>query len=235
MPLLEPGDLIMDGGNSYFRGHRTAHQGARSARVSAFWAWASAAAKRARSGGRASCPAARPKSWDDRRARCSRRLPPRRPRTANRVSPIWGRAGAGHYVKMVHNGIEYGDMQLIAEAYRPAAPGAGAAAPPNWPPSLPTGIEGELDSFLIEITAQIFRTIDERDRAAAGRPGAGQGGAEGHRQVDQPGCLGHRRADPHDQRRRGRAYPLEHEGGARRGGQVLPASAAPYDRATATR
>src|SRR5256885_17161364 len=70
-----------------------------------------------------------------------------------------GPDGAGHYVKMVHNGIEYGDIQLICEAYAilktivemDAAQLAETFAEWN---------KGELDSYLIEITSRIFRKID---------------------------------------------------------------------------
>lgn len=71
-----------------------------------------------------------------------------------------GPGGSGHYVKMVHNGIEYGDMQLIAEAYDLLANVAGLNASQlhevfaNWN-STP-----ELNSFLIEITANIFKKVD---------------------------------------------------------------------------
>ena len=70
-----------------------------------------------------------------------------------------GPDGAGHYVKMVHNGIEYGDMQLIAEAYEMLRRGLGAGADElagifdEWN-------HGPLESFLIEITAHIFRVKD---------------------------------------------------------------------------
>jgi 6-phosphogluconate dehydrogenase len=71
-----------------------------------------------------------------------------------------GENGAGHYVKMVHNGIEYGDMQLICEAYQLLRDGLGLNAKAlhdvfeEWN-------KGELDSYLIEITYQIFAKLDE--------------------------------------------------------------------------
>src|SRR5438477_742280 len=70
-----------------------------------------------------------------------------------------GPDGAGHYVKMVHNGIEYGDMQLICEAYAILKDVLGVGASElgdifdDW-------YKGELNSYLIEITAKIFRKID---------------------------------------------------------------------------
>ena len=76
-----------------------------------------------------------------------------------------GPGGAGHYVKMVHNGIEYADMQLIAEAYDLLGQGAGMSAA-----TLAEVFEGwnagDLDSFLIEITARVLRQVDQ----ASGQP-----------------------------------------------------------------
>jgi 6-phosphogluconate dehydrogenase len=71
-----------------------------------------------------------------------------------------GEEGAGHYVKMVHNGIEYGDMQLICEAYQLLRDGLGLDTDAlhevfaEWN-------KGELDSYLIEITAEIFTKKDD--------------------------------------------------------------------------
>jgi len=76
-----------------------------------------------------------------------------------------GPGGAGHYVKMVHNGIEYGDMQLIAETYDILSRGLGMTAPElagvfvEWN-------QGDLKSYLIEITAEVLRKTD----ADTGRP-----------------------------------------------------------------
>jgi 6-phosphogluconate dehydrogenase len=71
-----------------------------------------------------------------------------------------GEDGAGHYVKMVHNGIEYGDMQLICEAYQTLKDALGLSADElhevfaDWN-------KGELDSYLIDITSQIFAKKDD--------------------------------------------------------------------------
>lgn len=71
-----------------------------------------------------------------------------------------GETGSGHYVKMVHNGIEYGDMQLICEAYHLLTEGLGLSHEEvgnvfeEWN-------KNELDSFLIEITRNIVRYKDE--------------------------------------------------------------------------
>jgi len=70
-----------------------------------------------------------------------------------------GTGGAGHYVKMVHNGIEYGDMQLICEAYAILRDLAGMAAA-ELHDVFDSWNKGDLDSFLIEITANIFTRKD---------------------------------------------------------------------------
>lgn len=76
-----------------------------------------------------------------------------------------GPDGAGHFVKMVHNGIEYSDMQLIGEAYQLLRDGLGLSAPQiaevftEWN-------AGELDSYLVEITAEVLRQVD----AKTGKP-----------------------------------------------------------------
>jgi 6-phosphogluconate dehydrogenase len=76
-----------------------------------------------------------------------------------------GPDGAGHFVKMVHNGIEYADMQLIAEAYDLLRAGTGAT-PAQIAETFAAWNEGDLESFLIEITAQVLGHVD----AATGRP-----------------------------------------------------------------
>src|SRR5258707_3477778 len=70
-----------------------------------------------------------------------------------------GPDGAGHFVKMVHNGIEYADMQLIAEAYDLLRAGLGAT-PAEIAEIFRTWNTGELESFLIEITADVLAHID---------------------------------------------------------------------------
>jgi 6-phosphogluconate dehydrogenase len=70
-----------------------------------------------------------------------------------------GPGGAGHYVKMIHNGIEYGDMQLIAEAYDLLRQ-VGGLSVNELADTFAAWNQGELQSFLIEITAKIFRQKD---------------------------------------------------------------------------
>ena len=76
-----------------------------------------------------------------------------------------GPDGAGHFVKMVHNGIEYADMQLIAEAYDLIKQATGASAA-EIAKIFSTWNEGDLESFLIEITAEVLGHVD----AETGKP-----------------------------------------------------------------
>src|SRR6202522_2678056 len=106
-----------------------------------------------------------------------------------------GEDGAGHYVKMVHNGIEYGDMQLIGEAYQLLKDGLGLTADEL------SGIftewnKGELDSFLIDISATIFAKKDEDGQPmvdkildAAGQKGTGKWTAISALDLGQPVTL----------------------------------------------
>jgi 6-phosphogluconate dehydrogenase len=106
-----------------------------------------------------------------------------------------GEDGAGHYVKMVHNGIEYGDMQLICEAYDLLQRGLGLTAGElhdvfaEWN-------KGELDSYLIEISSQIFAKKDEDGQPivnkildAAGQKGTGKWTAISALDLGQPVTL----------------------------------------------
>ena len=72
-----------------------------------------------------------------------------------------GPGGSGHYVKMVHNGIEYGDMQLIAEAYDLLRRGLGLSAM-EFHKIFSDWNKGELSSFLIEVTSKVFKKVDEK-------------------------------------------------------------------------
>ncbi|MEL7473100.1 MAG: NADP-dependent phosphogluconate dehydrogenase, partial [Planctomycetota bacterium] len=93
---------------------------------------------------------------------------PRQPINAPGAEPCCayvGPDGAGHFVKMVHNGIEYADMQLIAEAYALLRHGAGFETD-RIADVFATWNQGPLDSYLIEITAEVLRQQDPR----TGRP-----------------------------------------------------------------
>jgi 6-phosphogluconate dehydrogenase len=154
-PDLEPGDLLIDGGNTFFMDteRRSAEleplgivyigTGVSGGEQGALW-------------GPAIMPGGQPQAWQ-------------------LVKPIFeaiaaevdgepcvthvGPRGAGHYVKMVHNGIEYGDMQLIAETYDLLKRGLGLDNA-HLHEVFSEWNRGELESYLIEITADIFAKDD---------------------------------------------------------------------------
>ncbi len=111
-----------------------------------------------------------------------------------------GEDGAGHFVKMVHNGIEYGDMQLICEAYDLLKRGLGLTADElhevfaEWN-------KGELDSYLIEISRDIFAKKDEDGHAARGQDPR-HGRPKRHGQVDGDQRARHWPAGDADRRER---------------------------------
>src|SRR3984885_6714326 len=106
-----------------------------------------------------------------------------------------GEDGAGHYVKMVHNGIEYGDMQLICEAYDLLQDGLGLSAD-EFHDVFAEWNKGELDSFLIDISATIFAKKDDDGQPmvdkildAAGQKGTGKWTAISALDLGQPVTL----------------------------------------------
>jgi 6-phosphogluconate dehydrogenase len=122
LPCLEAGDIIIDGGNSNYQRHHAPHRARRVQGAPLHRHRRLRAARRARATARRSCPAARP-----RLAARQADLPGDRGQGRGRQPCCdWvGENGAGHFVKMVHNGIEYGDMQLICEAYQLMKDGLG--------------------------------------------------------------------------------------------------------------
>jgi len=106
-----------------------------------------------------------------------------------------GQDGAGHYVKMVHNGIEYGDIQLICEAYQLMKDGLGLRAD-EFAEVFTEWNKGELDSYLIEITSEIFAKKDEDGQPmidkildTAGQKGTGKWTAISALDLGQPVTL----------------------------------------------
>src|SRR6478672_4668261 len=154
-PALEPGDIIIDGGNSNFKDTERREKELQDTGMFMIGSGTSGGEKGALWG-----PSLMP--GGDRQA-------------YEQIRPIWeaiaakvpdgpcvtyiGPGGSGHFVKMVHNGIEYGDMQLIAEVYGLLRDGFGLSAEAmadifeEWN-------RGDLESYLIEITAKILRVKD---------------------------------------------------------------------------
>ena len=154
-PFLEEGDIIIDGGNSYFEDTERREKALKAEGLNFIGSGVSGGEKGALWG-----PSLMP--GGDRQA-------------YEQIRPIWeaiaakvddgpcvtyiGPGGAGHYVKMVHNGIEYGDMQLIAEAYDMMRRVCGMSAD-EMADVFDEWNRGDLESFLIEITTKILRVKD---------------------------------------------------------------------------
>jgi len=177
LPLLEPGDVIIDGGNSLWTDTQRREKALREKGFHFVGCGVSGGEEGALKGP-SMMPGGPAESWEA-------------------VGPIFrkiaaqvdgepccrhmGPDGAGHYVKMVHNGIEYGDMQLICEAYAILSGVLGLTAADlheiftDWN-------KGELNSYLIEITAHIFGVRDPETGSAlvdlildkAGQKGTGK-------------------------------------------------------------
>ena len=177
LPHLEPGDILIDGGNSNFedtirRSQELAERGL------LFVGTGVSGGEEGARHGPSLMPGGAPEAWPHVKeifqaiaAKVDDGVP---------CCDWVGTDGAGHYVKMVHNGIEYGDMQLIAEAYHLLRAGLGLSHDElhevfaEWN-------EGELDSYLVEITRDImaFRDEDgerllEKILDAAGQKGTGK-------------------------------------------------------------
>jgi 6-phosphogluconate dehydrogenase len=157
LPFLEFGDIVIDGGNSLFSDSNRRTKDLAAKGILFIGTGVSGGEEGARFGP-SIMPGGNPAAW---------------PHVKDIFQAIaakvedgtpccdWvGEDGAGHYVKMVHNGIEYGDMQLICEAYDLLQRGLGLDADElhevfaDWN-------HGELDSYLIEISSQIFAKKDE--------------------------------------------------------------------------
>jgi 6-phosphogluconate dehydrogenase len=156
IPLLEAGDIIIDGGNSNYNDsiRRTAH--VESKGLLYIGTGVSGGEEGARLGP-SIMPGGSPAAWPH--------VKPIFQAVAAKVDGApccdWvGENGAGHYVKMVHNGIEYGDMQLICEAYLLMRDGLGITAP-EMHEVFAVWNRGRLDSYLIEITRDILGYEDE--------------------------------------------------------------------------
>ncbi len=154
-PFLEKGDIIIDGGNSYFKDTERRERELQTEGLYMIGSGVSGGEKGAL-WGPSLMPGGERQAYEE-------------------IRPIWeaiaakvedgpcvtyiGPGGSGHYVKMVHNGIEYGDMQLIAEAYDLLRKILRLDAP-QMVQIFEQWNQGELESYLIEITAKILRVRD---------------------------------------------------------------------------
>lgn len=156
VPLLEPGDVIIDGGNSHYPDstRRTAYL--RDKRLRFIGTGISGGEEGARHGP-SIMPGGDPEAWP----LVKEIFQSISAKVDGEPCCQWvGQDGAGHFVKMVHNGIEYGDMQLICEAYSLMG-SALAMDHDQMQKSFADWNKGVLDSYLIEITADILAKKDE--------------------------------------------------------------------------
>jgi 6-phosphogluconate dehydrogenase len=155
-PHLSSDDILIDGGNSFFEDTERRQRQLKEGGIHLLGVGISGGAYGARHGPSIMPGGARP---------AYKRVAPMLEAAAAKVDDepcvtYLGPAGAGHFVKMIHNGIEYGVMQLIAETYHLMKQGLGLGDDAlhevyaEWN-------EGELSSYLLEITARIFTTKDE--------------------------------------------------------------------------
>jgi len=161
VPLLEKGDVVVDGGNTFFPETQRRERDLKAKGIHFVGMGISGGEEGARFGP-SLMPGGAPEAWAATRPVFEAIAA--KTDSGPCVTHV-GPDGAGHFVKMVHNGIEYGDMQLIAEAYYLMSRGLGLAAPAiaevfSW------WNRGPLESFLIEITAQVLAVKD----AETGKP-----------------------------------------------------------------
>ena len=157
VPLLEQGDLIIDGGNSHYTDSERRSREVAAAGLE-FMGIGVSGGEEGALWGPSIMPGGSRESWAGVEPILTA-ISAKAERDGKPCVAYMGPRGAGHYVKMVHNAIEYGDMQLIAEAYQILRDLGGlnnrdlAATFSEWNAA-------ELDSFLIDITATIFKTRD---------------------------------------------------------------------------
>src|SRR6476660_9282488 len=154
-PLLEKGDVIIDGGNSLFTDTQRRERELQNTGIH-FVGMGVSGGEEGALKGPSLMPGGSRESWEI--------ISPIFRKIAAQVDGepccrYMGPNGAGHYVKMVHNGIEYGDIQLICEAYAILKDILGMDAA-QLADTFAEWNKGELESYLIEITSQIFRKID---------------------------------------------------------------------------
>ena len=155
IPLMEPGDVIIDGGTSLWTDTQRREKALKAHGIHFFGVGVSGGEEGALKGP-SIMPGGSKEGWES--------LAPIYTKIAAVVdgSPCcrhMGPDGAGHYVKMAHNGIEYGDMQLICEAYAILKAAINPTAE-EFAQIFTDWNKGELDSFLIEITSKIFTRKD---------------------------------------------------------------------------
>ena len=154
-PLVDAGDILIDGGNSHFQDTRRREAALRQKNIHFVGCGVSGGEEGARHG-----PSLMPGGSDEAWNRIRDVLEAIAARTeAGPCVTHVGPDGAGHFVKMVHNGIEYGDMQLIAEIFDVLRRGLGLSTA-EAADVFDAWNRGPLESFLVELTARVCRVPD---------------------------------------------------------------------------
>jgi len=154
-PLLEPDDIVIDGGNSHFADTRRREAALREQRLHFVGCGVSGGEEGARFGP-SIMPGGSAAAWT--RIKDVLEAIAAKTEAGPCVTHV-GPDGAGHFVKMVHNGIEYGDMQLIAETYDVLHRGLGLTTPQTGEVFAEWN-RGPLESFLVELTAHVCSVVD---------------------------------------------------------------------------
>src|SRR4051794_13373578 len=158
-PLLEPGDILIDGGNTHFP-DTTRRMKEANAKGLLYIGTGVSGGEEGALKGPSIMPGGDEKAWPA--VKPIFQAIAAKVKEGGKDAPCcdWvGPEGAGHFVKMVHNGIEYGDMQLICESYQLLKDQCGLTAP-ELQQVFAKWNKGVLDSYLIEITADIFGYTD---------------------------------------------------------------------------
>ncbi len=156
LPHLDEGDVILDGGNSHFE-HTQRRAEALQDRGIRFLGVGVSGGEEGALNGPSIMPGGDREAYDDVVGEILETIAAHVDDTP--CCTFVGPDGAGHYVKMVHNGIEYADMQLIAESYDLLRHGVGMEVP-EVAETFRGWNDGELESFLIEISAQVLAQLD---------------------------------------------------------------------------
>jgi 6-phosphogluconate dehydrogenase len=188
LEILEPGDIVIDGGNSFWKDTERRIERAGAAGIHLVGAGISGGEEGARHGP-SIMPGGSAAAWPAIREMLQA-IAARAP-DGDPCCDWIGPGGSGHFVKMVHNGIEYGDMQVIAEAYDlMRASGMSAEAMAD---TFDRYNSGRLESYLIEITGQILRRRDDDGQPlvdhvldAAAQKGTGRWTVESALDLGQP-------------------------------------------------
>ena len=159
-PLLEPGDILIDGGNSYYTDTDARLRALEPKGILYLGVGVSGGEEGARHGP-SIMPGGSLDAWPHVKAIFQSIAAKVGPRGDIPCCEWVGAGGSGHYVKMVHNGIEYGDMQLICEAYSLLRDGLGLSNDELYD-HFAEWNRGRLDSYLIEITRDIFSVKDPK-------------------------------------------------------------------------